>query len=341
MRPSRVEVKNPKIYGLVKKELAKAWRIPGKLTHFPGKQPRPLNRDDLLFLDNYVVTEKSDGVRFTLLLSRLDNRNAAILVNRKFSMYQLQVFAPEVYFKGTVLEGELVEEGEGVLKFLVFDVSSFCGRSVVKWDFLKRYEKINDMCASSTDWNKNHVLYKSSNIMGNLQTLAENDKVVCIPEKSCELFIYPKSFYIFKGFMGSLVRNSRSLGHLSDGFIFTPLKAGANAMHLKWKYQPTIDLEYRKKTLYCRREGKIQHLTQFFIEEELVLDDSFYSIWRSDVVLEVVVKLKAEPNVFLLSILRTRSDKVFANDVKTIQSIFEEVRQNIQLTELVELSEKS
>ena len=137
--PSCYSIGDTRLFGTVKKQISLLWGINQKLSRFPGSQPRPLCRSDICNMHKYVVTEKTDGERYSLLLTKLDNKCTAVLVNRKFSMFQIKVIAPTVYFDGTLLEGELVMEDD-FLKFLVFDITALSGKSVHQMHFFKRYE---------------------------------------------------------------------------------------------------------------------------------------------------------------------------------------------------------
>jgi hypothetical protein len=59
------------------------------------------------------VAEKSDGVRYQLVLGTYDNRGFAVMVNRRMQMYEVPIYANPDYFKGSVFDGELVIEKFG------------------------------------------------------------------------------------------------------------------------------------------------------------------------------------------------------------------------------------
>jgi hypothetical protein len=338
--PSEYFIKTPKIFGAIKKEIAKLWGIKQKLTHFPGSQPRALCRTDLVGLQKYAVTEKTDGVRFSLLLTTIDNKLIAVLVNRLFHMYQLQIIAPTVYFQGTLLEGELIQE-HTFLKLLLFDITALSGKPVHHFHFFKRYEMLNNLCASNQDWNYENIfadIEKQKNTIENrMEELAHNHKIIAVPTKKKCFFIYSKGFYIYKGFMNSLLRSCKDIKHKTDGFVFTPINAASTAQSLKWKYKPTIDLEIQFGALmFCRLDGLKQSFGHSFPAAQFVTDDTFLSYMQFEGVLEISVRLKSPPQTFLLSVMRPRKDKRQANDIKTIQSVFVEVQENIEIEELLQ-----
>lgn len=338
--PSEYFIKTPKIFGAIKKDIAKLWGIKQKLTHFPGTHPRALCRTDLVGLQKYAVTEKTDGVRFSLLLTTIDNKLVAVLVNRLFQMYQLQIIAPTNYFQGTLLEGELIQE-QNFLKLLLFDITALSGKPVHQFHFFKRYEMLNNLCVSSQDWNYENVFAdrdkQKTPIENRMEELAQNHRIIAVPNKKQCFFIYSKRFYVYKGFMNSLLRSCKDLKHETDGFVFTPINEKSTAQSLKWKYKPTIYLEIQFGALmFCRLAGLKQSFGHSFPTAQFVTDDTFLSYMHFEGVLEISVKLKSPPQTFLLSVMRPRKNKRLANDLKTIQSVFVEVQENIEIEELLQ-----
>lgn len=341
--PSEYFIKSPKIFGSIKKDIAKLYGIKNKLTHFPGTLPRALCRTDLLGLQKYAVTEKTDGVRFSLLLTTIENKRVAVLVNRLFHMYQIQVIAPTVFFQGTLLEGVLTHE-QNFSKLLLFDITALSGKLVHQFHFFKRYEMLNKICVPSQDWNYecifSNIENQTTSIQNRMEELARDQKIIAVPDKKHCFFIYSKQFYIYSGFMSSLLRSCKDLKHETDGFVFIPIKEASNSQSLVWKYKPTIYLEMQVgAVMFCRLDGLKQLLGYSFPNVRFTTDDTFINyMYHFEGVLEIVVKLKSPPQHFLLSVLRSRKDKRKASDTKTIQSVFVEVQENIEIEELLQLS---
>ena len=120
----------------VKEILTRAWGFRQLVTHNPSPNPVSLEQKHLsLFEHNamdYVVSEKSDGYRYQLVLGthNVDERvnvhqnkahanfkpkqtGFAVMVNRRMQMYEVPLYASADYFKGSVFDGELVLETVG------------------------------------------------------------------------------------------------------------------------------------------------------------------------------------------------------------------------------------
>lgn len=225
--------------------------------NFPAPQPRSLNRKSIKLInpDDYVVSEKSDGVRYLLVLGTYPRsivlppntiREFAAFIDRRFQIYQTIVTAKKQFFKGTILDGELVWEFEKNLKtprhlFLVFDIVAHKGERVGYRGFLERYELIhkiidvfpNDILSEPMTWE--HMATK----------LSKEGKIVSLGlgTEYC-LQIRPKAFGPMKE-IESIMANRKQLRHHSDGLIFMPkmlpVTAGSHPAMFKWKEHNTID----------------------------------------------------------------------------------------------------
>ena len=60
--------------------------------------------------EDYTVSEKTDGYRYTLLLGKYkhDNSEYSVLIDRSFHIYELSVAATDFCFNGTAVDGELI-----------------------------------------------------------------------------------------------------------------------------------------------------------------------------------------------------------------------------------------
>lgn len=117
----------------VKLVLRDLWCLPDTPTRLPCSNPCSLMRADLptLRTQPYVVGAKTDGVRFYLLLSYLTlpgmvEKEYAVLIDRAFRAFQLELDAPPALYEGTLLDGELVVQ-DGALTFVAFDVVASAG----------------------------------------------------------------------------------------------------------------------------------------------------------------------------------------------------------------------
>ena len=158
--------------------MLRVWGCKRKGKSHPGCNPCSLSRKhlDVLARHRYLITNKSDGVRYALFLTtrapQADGSVSpiAIMVDRAFNMYEIEVLAPEDFFvKDTLLEGELVwqQPNEKNMIFLVFDAVQVKGVSYVNSAFEERLQVVRKCTCYSND----------------LQTLSEDEMLKRIEEE--------------------------------------------------------------------------------------------------------------------------------------------------------------
>jgi len=150
----------------IRSEVCRLWGQPRLLQTCPGPNPVCVERKHLAWIRDgeyeYVVAEKTDGVRYLLCCCRASDlrdessieqeaaelrtgsgapsagaggsaasRNVAFMVDRAFDAYEVHLRnAPEDIYEGTLLDGELVREESGEVKFLVYDCVALYGHHV-------------------------------------------------------------------------------------------------------------------------------------------------------------------------------------------------------------------
>lgn len=206
---------------LVLKTIADAYGIRRELTHNPCAAPTSLLRSHLPQVQNgYVVAEKSDGVRYLFVFTRLKKLHFACLVDRALCMFQVEVRAPTTLFEGSVFDCELVQGIKGP-KLLVFDLLHLRGASLRKQTFTRRYAKMT-------------------------QFVGEH-KLTC-----AQFPVLAKSFVPLTDI--ALI-DVGALGHESDGFILQPTDGqvvwGRDKHCFKWKYHPSIDVWFDGESMTC------------------------------------------------------------------------------------------
>lgn len=101
------------------------------MREFPGANPSSLMSEDLDLLrarrEDYVVAEKTDGVRFWLCAAIVDHSPMIWLCNRAFHIVQLGVSLRQEAFRGTLLDVEVVHRKDGQWDLMAFDTISTCG----------------------------------------------------------------------------------------------------------------------------------------------------------------------------------------------------------------------
>lgn len=142
----------------IRGKVCSLWGQARLLQTCPGPNPVCLESAHLQYLQEaeleYVVAEKTDGVRYLLLLCRPEDiressnvsrpsvppsrtthqphsGHVAFMIDRAFDAYEVVVCnIPDGMYKGTLLDGELVKEHSGELKYLVYDAVAVYGLHV-------------------------------------------------------------------------------------------------------------------------------------------------------------------------------------------------------------------
>ena len=295
---------------VVKRVIANAFGIRQELTHNPCAAPTSLLRTHLpLIQHGYVVTEKSDGVRYLLVFARVKKTLFACLVDRAMAMFQVQTRAPTHLFEGSVFDCELVQSRApspsqpqsqpqsqlpSISKLLVFDCLQLRGTSLRKRTFTNRYAK--------------------------LQQYIGVDKITCT-----DLEVVAKSFLPLSDVAQIKVKE---LGHASDGFILQPVDGrvvwGRDKRCFKWKYNPSIDVVLDGPRVQCL-EGSLPK------DMDWVVDGSVEpGLWECD----ASVSERGGRTCVTLKPLRQRADKLEPNSRETIVGVVREIKDAVQLWEL-------
>jgi hypothetical protein len=116
-----------------------------KMVYFPGAMPTSIERKDvdLVRSRDYVVAEKTDGLRMCMMFCRINGVKIACMFDRKMTMYLVPMNVPRALFQGTIFDGELcVRKDTGKIDFLIFDAVSVSGIPVVNFDLERRLDAI-------------------------------------------------------------------------------------------------------------------------------------------------------------------------------------------------------
>jgi len=217
----------------------------------PRANPSSLTREKLRFLveEPYWVAEKTNGVGYLLVLFRRANgQNCAVMVNRAWAMYEVQVWASDDVFGGTAFDGELVwDEAAGCNKFLLFDALAFGGRTLRHEHLPQRYAFITQMFLPWAEWNPvNTADLELANHLASQMAADEHKIIPCAdPLDEHRLFMCPKQQFRLAE-LPVLVAACKTTTHSIDGFVLSPLKerivVGSHPKLLKYKFKPSFDL---------------------------------------------------------------------------------------------------
>lgn len=253
--PTTHQIADPGKRYFIKQEISRLWKLPQTRARNPAPNPVSLERKDMLLLkhNKYVVAEKTDGVRYLLLLSQyprhLGGQPCAVMIDRRDVMFEVRVMAEEDVFQGSLFDGELVWEYEGgqyipprqVL--LVFDTVACRGVSLVHKNFVQRF----GIASEIFDLGGKDITQDPRKWIETAQELAEKHLIICEGNQYCLCF-RPKRIMPINQ-LDIVWRTRKTLKHKSDGLIFTPIDTpvlvGTHQTMFKWKSQHTIDVVWK------------------------------------------------------------------------------------------------
>ncbi|AGE56250.1 mRNA-capping enzyme (mRNA guanylyltransferase) [Paramecium bursaria Chlorella virus NE-JV-1] len=99
----------------------------------PAPNPVSIERADIkkLKTKKYVIAEKTDGVRFVMFCTVLDDLKICSIVDRAGSVFLLPLRRiPRVLFQGSIVDGELTVDKQGVSTFVIFDAVVVSGITI-------------------------------------------------------------------------------------------------------------------------------------------------------------------------------------------------------------------
>ena len=109
---------------------------------FPGPMPVSVDTADFPKLTEqpYRVAEKTDGVRFVLMVAVVKGVGVAVLFDRKLCPYVFELDkCPKALYQGTEFDGELVRNTEtGGLHYAIFDAVIVSGFPISRSNFVER-----------------------------------------------------------------------------------------------------------------------------------------------------------------------------------------------------------
>ena len=319
-------------------ELMRDWQVKWKRPTFPGCNPLSLSRKQLNHLENneYLITLKSDGVRYVLYCTTRPGSTGdaplpvAIMVDRSQNMYEVEVVAKEdVFFKRTILEGELVwkQPEENVLTFLVFDCILSRGESYLKRPFEDRLREAHRLVHLSEDLSHYPDVDKRVLETGNIVMTHYAPRVT----------MRPKVFVDMRN--AERMWNDRGdVEHRVDGIILqrkdAPYTLGT-ASHgeiLKWKEKSSVDLSGPSLAAVDAP------LPEVILNRTVVISkDSRIVAAHEDDVVEYLVTVNDTSVVFFA--LRRRVDKSHANGIKVVLATVQDVIDAITPVEISRRSE--
>tara|TARA_B100001564_G_scaffold360024_1_gene384827 strand:+ start:4641 stop:5513 length:873 start_codon:yes stop_codon:yes gene_type:complete len=283
------------------------WGTVGK-NIFPGSQPVSIEyrHFNILKSNQYVVCEKTDGVRFMMLAFLYNNKKQCVFINRALDMYTCPLnFKMDVY-KGSVLEGEMYGD-----VFMIYDTLLSCGENVGNYDFLTRLKSIEKI----------------------------KKMLTCLKYDPIKLKI--KTFHVMNEYKQFLEDYLPTVTDTVDGLIFTPvndtIKKGTHETMFKWKPRDknTIDFQVKRGTdawrLYVQEKGKLIYESE--IPYAMVPENARTWI-EENAIIECQYMFNDVPMWW--KPVDRRYDKTFPNSRRTFYRTLVNIKEDISITDFLE-----
>ena len=317
--------------------LLELWKV--KTNHFPGAHPTSVDTNTITAFARhpYVVSLKTDGVRFILFLTRRpDGLPIALMINRSEDMYEVSAWASEAFFDGTILDGELVWERSGTcMHYLVFDVVSLSGSHVADRVFGERLQLIH-----STLLGPVHPDAADTDVQ---QQVRDEQKIVLRHVQPTRIVMLPKSCATLNNTLKTWMSRNAS-PYRNDGLLFTrtdvAMPFGRTAHMLKWKELHTIDvtLAIANETINCQVMGRngqlisLEHSIDFVTH--VVLETNELTTEAEIVECAITRWSRATGHLHLYPV-RSRRDKNHPNAPATVISTLRNIEEALTIADIM------
>lgn len=318
------------------------WKLPGHIRHFPGSNPMSIEQKDFerLASDDFLAALKTDGVRFLLMLTCKPNSvdPIAIMIDRKRTMYEVEIWANEDFFyRGSLYDGELVWENNN-LTFVVFDVVLAKGVQCTRLSYRERMQVLHNtiLCVSNShsDSSIDQMISEESKFLAR-----NNDHNLRIIPKKC----VPKSS------LRTLWNDRNTTYHRNDGIIFTlnssPIETGTTSSILKWKPSHSIDVYMTHQNdewiMFANHNssGELVNLRDHIPNYRINLRHSrlLEAVRpRQPCIMECIIIMDTAQEIDLVA-ERERTDKSAPNTISTISATIRNAIENIASDDLIKL----
>lgn len=320
--PSAHHIEDADLCNILKSKILKAWPVIKNPVNFPGPQPVSLEREYMWKLHKYAysVCEKTDGMRFLLVVDEINGELVSAVVDRAFRFYRVNL---KVRITGlSILDGELVCETKGDLgwTFYTYDAIVVGGNNCSKQPLDARHRET--------------ATFVENVVEAPFEVVAKKFWNLCEIDKMLE--------YI----------ELNPLMHESDGLIFTPrmlpIGTATQTSLVKWKpyAKHTFDFKVQVKQgvsnktryeLFSTDRGKpVKHCT---INERTHSGRLFHKEYKkltkkTSAIIECSWSISGgyyEP-------ILEREDKSHPNSIRTVEKTHLNIRENISLEEIVSMS---
>jgi len=294
-------VEGSELYNYIITFLHTTWGTSNK-NFFPGAQPISIERQhfSILYKNDYVVCEKTDGIRHACVCVTFQGKKICALVDRSQKLYLLPIRVPTTMFQGSIFDGELVKDSEEKWNLMLYDCLIVDNIYVSHLDIHSRVQNCERFAAG-------------------ILRLAKDPLVVRAKK-------YWKNFAEFMG---------TTFPYKTDGIILTPanepVRSGTHETMFKWKPRDTNTIDF----LFQRRDQNVwgmyvQEKGKYIFESELKNSDILPGTVDGSIVECQYVHWEA-PRWWKPLLIRT--DKTHPNNRRTFYRTLKNIAEDIQLIE--------
>lgn len=293
-----------------------------------------LNNIDTILNKDFMVCEKSDGVRVFFYITEFKDVKRAYFNDRKNDFYELPMKCPDI--KSTLIDGELIVDKNGISKFAIFDCLLYDGVLVADKFLDKRL---------------GFAYLFNKKIVG----MITDEKVKRQKTSDFkEIEFYLKKMYKSYGFW-DIYLDIPNMSHENDGLIFTPTyepyMIGKRAGILKWKPPSinTVDFKIVKTTnspyiynLVCSGERSKEVVYGKYFNYE-ILGDSKELYHEESKIANMIGEFSYVSDEYFWNfddltlelggwkLHRIRNDKETPNHIKVVNNIMESIQENFSI----------
>tara|TARA_B100000767_G_C19778171_1_gene544043 strand:- start:10158 stop:11246 length:1089 start_codon:yes stop_codon:yes gene_type:complete len=305
---------------------------------FPIAQPESFKRSVIPTIMNgkFCAALKTDGIRAMLLLTKYKDEFVAVLIDRKMTVREVEVWAPEKYFDDTLFDGEIVTERSDNIPrrdvFLAFDMYVNMGVSLLLEDYTHRITVMN-----------NSIMDDDTDAMDVEGAIQEMNKVYIPPAIGISI----RAKLIKKAEDTISLWNARmQVPHLNDGIIFTPDTTVVTSKVYKWKPLNTIDvfvykgdrtpyiMHYRSLTASAAISLNNKVFELYEVRHNVILDTYFSKFPdETSVIVECGVDIDTHTQRVSFAPIKTREDKTAPNALYVVKETINNVIESVGIHE--------
>jgi hypothetical protein len=284
---------------------------------FPGPQPVAVEKKDFTTLNNndYMICEKTDGERIVLIFIKINDKPMCFITNRNNEYFFVPLSLKKEVFEGSIFDGELIKNKNGIITYIIHDCMSFNGVSFLQKPHSLRYGAIMDFIVK-------RYIHKDSD----------------------PFQIKTKIFYKYSPELSKTWEHIQdTTENKIDGLIFTPIyqpiKFGRMNELFKWKEPDNNTMDFlvkKNKNITLSYLSKKQSMIIFRSFDPLntnfkIIDDFLTTNNKESMIIEFKYSL----NTKIFTPYRIRSDKTEPNGEVTIKNTMKNIEEAINIKDFI------